>query len=136
VNELWDYRNAEIDFTMPTAGTYLDALGNVCPNQSILRFQAFLKVDAGKTAIDEKKLFGIDLNARSLKGYVFRQSAPKSLPKEVAHDQWYHGRFGIDVGWFYLRSRDRFGGTGIDLMIEEHLDTHVQLFFQTSRVEL
>lgn len=131
MNELYEYRNAWIDFTVPTIGTHLDNLGNVCPNQLILRYDAFLKVDTGKTAIDEKKFLGIDLNVRSMQGYVFRLFEPTSLPVEVAPNTWYRGVFGVEPGWFYLRSNGRYGRAGIDEIIEEYLDTSVQMFFQT-----
>ena len=127
---LYDFRNAWIDFKVPIAGTTLDGLGNVNPNYEMIRFDAFLKVETGKTAIEEIQLSGIDLNVRSLKGYVFRLQEPTLLPSSVPTNCWYSGMFGREVGSFYLRSPSRYGRGGIDDIVEPFIGTNVSLYFQ------
>jgi hypothetical protein len=130
VSALYGDRNAWIDFKIPTAGTTIDGLGNVNPNHRIIRFEAFLKVATGKTAIDEMQLSGIDLNSRSLQGYVFRGTEPLLLPFSVPSNCWYQGAFGREVGSFYLRSPSQYGRAGIDEIVEQFIGTNVSLYFQ------
>jgi hypothetical protein len=131
-NPLLERANASIAFTQPAPGTYTDNLGNVCPNASIVTLQAFLKVKQGKTSIDTNTYPGIDLAARELSGYTCSGPLPLTVPTMA----WYKATFGKDSGWFYLKQHGRYGGTGIDLMIESVLDTYIEGFFQLHRTSL
>jgi hypothetical protein len=131
MNPLDEFANALIIFTLPKPGIYMDALGNFHAKSEDYPFRVYLKSLPMQSSTKVKEFPGIDQAAQELEGYC---TAPSVLPHNVAPSNWYRCRYGVTHGFFYLKPWSNFGRSGIDVLVENEIGTHISGFFQVGRI--
>ena len=130
LNPLDTFSNATIVFTIPAPGIYYDRLGNPQAGYQNLPFRAFMKDAPSIFATKYHRYPGVDQSALTLSGYV---TNPSTLPINITVNRWYQCQYGTTSGWFYLKPFNKFGRSGIDLIIEDEIGTAISGFFQIGR---
>ena len=132
MSPLHEFKNGVLELkAVFLPGTYLDRLGNVCPNVQTDLVDVYLKTESLATATKTEKYPGVDQYAQLLTGYC---TNPSILPMDTPVATWYRCKFGQSDGWFFLNPFQRFGRAGIDDIIEAEIGTTIGGWFQLKRI--